>query len=96
MAEHSVTDYRAFLDQVMAHDIQGPALASVTTDVAGNVVNGAKLMRLSAGDPDGMNDAIDAQIDRLLAACNGDARLALFNVTAALGSSLTALLGPRR
>jgi hypothetical protein len=90
-----MTGYREFLDNVMSHDQHGAPLGQVTADVCGNMVDLPKMVRLTGGDPGNIDGAIDAQLDRVIAACGGDMRLALFNLAVTAGNALTLLLGPR-
>lgn len=86
-------DYRGFLTRCSTNG-EGDRIADIAVDVIKNVSQAPRLQRLTGGDPDDINDAIDAQLDRLIVACDGDMRLALFNVATTAGAALTALLGP--
>jgi hypothetical protein len=88
-----VTGYRAFLDDVLAHPVQGPAHAEVLTDVTRNVTHMQNVIKMTGGDPEGIDGLIDAQLDRLIVASNGDQRLAMFSLAAALGQAMQFLTG---
>lgn len=51
----------------------------------------SELIKLTGGDPDGINDAIDALMDRCIAAADGDVRLALFGAVTGYGTSMSGL-----
>jgi hypothetical protein len=88
-----VTGYRAFLNAVLVHPVQGPSHAEVLTDVTRNITNMNRVVKMTGGDPQGIDGLVDAQLDRLIVASNGDPRLAMFALAAALGQAMQALTG---
>lgn len=88
-----MTPYVQFLSEVLSDPIQGPAHADIVVNVTRNVTDMEKVIKMTGGDPEGIDGLIDAQLDRLIVASNGDQRLALFSVTAALGKAMQALTG---
>lgn len=88
-----MTDYKKFLREVLADSVQGPAHALVLTDVTRNITRMQNVIRMTGGDPEGINGLADAQLDRLIVACNGDQRLAMFSLAAALGQAMQMLTG---
>ena len=88
-------DYTAFSTGTLGHARRGEEHGAVLTDVANNLSDVRQLIELTANDPSQLNDTIDAQLDRLIAASNSDPRLALFAAAVALGTALRQFLGPR-
>lgn len=53
------------------------------------------MQQRTGNDPSQINDLIDAQLDKFLATCGGDERLALFCALAMFGQAMHRLSGPR-
>lgn len=87
-------DYRKFQSDTLAHPTRGPQHANVITDVARTLVTPDRFIAGTGGDPGNLNGLIDAQLDRLIVASDGDQRLALFAAVVALGQALTMMMGP--
>lgn len=88
-----MADYQKFLTEVLAHPVQGPAHAEVLTDVTRNITSMNRVVKMTGGDPTGIDGLVDAQLDRLIVASNGDPRLAMFALAGALGQAMQALTG---
>jgi hypothetical protein len=86
-------DYTGFGIEVLGHPQRGPEHADVLVDVCQNICQSPRLQQLTGGDGRNINGVIDAQLDRLIVASEGDVRLALFATLAALGRALQALHG---
>lgn len=92
-SRRGVTDYRKFLSEVLAHPVQGPMHATVLTDATRNIVKMQNVIKMTGGDPEGIDGLIDAQLDRIIVASGGDQRLAMFALAAALGQAMQFLTG---
>ena len=86
-------NYTEFSTNVLSHPQHGEKHADVLTDVCRNIIDIPRLRQLTGGDPENINGVIDAQLDRLVVASNGEVRLALFAALAGLGRALEFIHG---
>jgi hypothetical protein len=86
-------DYTRFSTEVLSHPQHGQEHADVLVDVCRNIIDIPRLQQLTGGDGDNINGVIDAQLDRLIVASEGEVRLALFAAMAGLGRALRLLHG---
>jgi hypothetical protein len=81
-------DYRAHISSSMNNDF-----ADTINDVARNITQSHRMEALGSITDDDINPVVDAQLDRIIAACGGDTKLALCSLVVTYGTAMRIFTG---